>query len=89
MDYTQRIISFGFSALSFLDPESNRYRYKLEGFDDEWNEVGSERRLVTFTNLAPGEYTLMYKFNNDGTWNEQGASLSLTITPALVGHLVV
>ena len=82
LDYTQRIISFGFSALSFLDPESNRYRYKLEGFDDEWNEVGSERRLVTFTNLAPGEYTFNVQgSNNDGTWNEQGASLSLTITP--------
>ena len=82
LSYQDRVISFEFAALDFTAPQKNRYRYMLEGFDTEWTEVGSDRRLVTYTNLGPGKYVFrVLGSNHDGTWNDQGAALALTITP--------
>jgi signal transduction histidine kinase/ligand-binding sensor domain-containing protein len=82
LTHEERVISFEFAALDYRSPGKNRYRYMLEGFDEDWTEVGSDRRLVTYTNLDPGEYTFrVLGSNSDGIWNEEGASLGLTITP--------
>ena len=82
LSYRDRVISFEFAALNYSLPQKNRYRYMLEGFDREWTEVGSDRRLVTYTNLDPGEYVFRVLGSNaDGIWNETGATLALTITP--------
>ncbi|MEJ2544997.1 MAG: triple tyrosine motif-containing protein, partial [Calditrichaceae bacterium] len=60
----------------------NRYAYKLEGFDDNWNYVDAKQRAVTYTNLDPGNYTFLVKAsNNDGRWNEKGTSLKIKISP--------
>ena len=82
LSYQDRVISFEFSALNYVVPSENRYRYRLEGFDQGWTEVGSDHRLVTYTNLDPGEYVFrVIGSNDDGVWNETGTSLRLTITP--------
>jgi signal transduction histidine kinase/ligand-binding sensor domain-containing protein len=82
LTHEERVISFEFAALDYRSPGKNRYRYMLEGFDEDWTEVGSDRRFVTYTNLDPGEYTFrVLGSNSDGIWNEEGASLGLTITP--------
>ena len=82
LSYLDRVISFEFAALNYSFPQKNRYRYMLEGFDPAWTEVGSDRRLVTYTNLDPGDYVFrVMGSNDDGIWNEAGASLALTITP--------
>ena len=82
LSYLDRVISFEFAALNYSFPQKNRYRYMLEGFDPAWTEVGSDRRLVTYTNLDPGDYVFRVTgSNDDGVWNEAGASLALTITP--------
>lgn len=74
--------SFTFAALSYVAPSKNRYRYMLEGFDQNWIDVGSDRRRATYTNLDAGEYVFRVQAaNNDGVWNEQGVALSITITP--------
>ncbi len=74
--------SIAFAALSYVAPSKNRYRYILEGFDQTWNTVESERRFATYTNLDPGEYVFRVQgANNDGVWNEQGVALRITITP--------
>ncbi|MBU4329236.1 MAG: diguanylate cyclase [Acidobacteria bacterium] len=76
-----RVVSFEFAALSFLAPEKNQYAYQLEGFDKDWNPVGT-RRFISYTNLPPRKYRLVVKAsNNDGRWNEQGAVLSITVIP--------
>ena len=81
LDYHQKVISFGFTALSFINPRKNKYLYKLEGFDADWLPAG-ENRLATYTNLDPGEYVFRVKAaNNDGLWNEKGTSLKLIISP--------
>jgi two-component system sensor histidine kinase ChiS len=82
LDHRQSVFSFTFAALNFYGSESNRYAYKLDGFDLNWNEVGTARR-ATYTNLGAGEYVFRVKAaNNDGVWNDQGLNLRLTITPA-------
>ena len=81
LSYKDNVISFEFAALSFNDPESNQYAYRLEGFEKEWNYIGNKRE-VTYTNLDPGKYLLrVIASNNDGVWNNTGASLSIIITP--------
>ncbi len=81
LSYNDRVITFEFAALHFAAPEKNRYSHQLEGFEQDWNYVGT-RRFATYTNLSPGKYVFRVKgSNNDGLWNEEGASLSLIIFP--------
>ncbi len=82
LSYRDYIFSFGFAALSYESPEKNRYKYRLEGFEQEWNEVGSTDRFATYTTLPAGNYVFrMICSNNHGVWNEKGVAMRLTITP--------
>ncbi len=81
LTYKDNVASFEFAALNYYNTVKNLYAYKLEGFNDNWIQLGSERK-ATFTNLDAGEYTLHVKgSNNDGVWNDDGTSLALTVTP--------
>jgi ligand-binding sensor domain-containing protein/two-component sensor histidine kinase len=82
LSYKQNVISFTFSALSFVHPENNKYAYKLDGFDKEWIFTDASKRFANYTNLDPGEYTFLVKAsNNDGVWNETPTSIYLVIKP--------
>jgi len=82
LQYSQDMFSFEFAALDYAAPEKNRYAYKMEGFDKEWNYTDANHRLATYTNLDPGKYTFRVKAsNNDGIWNETGTSVKITILP--------
>ncbi len=77
--HDQNIFSFQFTALDYNSPQSVKYAYKMEGFDDEWVYAGS-RRYAAYTNLAPGNYKFMVKStNSDGVWNENYASINVII----------
>jgi len=81
LSYAQNFFSFEFVGLNFRFPEKNRYAYKLDGFDNDWVDCGT-RRYAAYTNLNPGEYVFRVKAsNNDGIWNERGATVRLIITP--------
>ncbi|MEO7991302.1 MAG: two-component regulator propeller domain-containing protein [Chryseolinea sp.] len=81
LSYTQSVFTFEFAALNYTLPEKNQYAYKLEGFDEEWNDV-NHKRTATYTNLDPGEYIFRVKAsNNDGVWNEEGNAIKIIITP--------
>ena len=82
LNYDQDVFTIEFAGLSYAAPEENRYRYKLEGFDADWNEVDAKRRFAIYTNLPPGSYTFrVIAGNEDGVWSEEGASLNITVTP--------
>ncbi|HTR25272.1 MAG TPA: two-component regulator propeller domain-containing protein [Terriglobales bacterium] len=82
LSYRDNVFSFEFAATSYANSKKNRYRYKLEGLEPGWNEVGSEQRLATYTNLDPGKYVFRVQgSNSDGVWNEEGVSLPILITP--------
>ncbi|MFT3738510.1 MAG: two-component regulator propeller domain-containing protein [Breznakibacter sp.] len=81
LSYRDNVFSFGFVALSYHNPEKNKYAYKLEGFDHDWNFVSNQLK-ATYTNLPAGNYMFRVKAsNNDGIWNEQGASVNVVIHP--------
>lgn len=59
LKHNENIFSIGFSALNFLYPEKSKYRYKLVGFNNDWIYLNDDLAKVTFTNLDPGNYTLI------------------------------
>jgi methyl-accepting chemotaxis protein len=81
LHHDQGVFTLEFAALDFVAPDKNQYAYKLEGLDREWNEVGG-KHVASYTNLPAGTYTFRVKAtNNDGVWNEQGASLQIEVVP--------
>ncbi|MDB6161521.1 MAG: Two component sensor histidine kinase [Gammaproteobacteria bacterium] len=79
---SQRSFAVQFAALSFRSPDTNRYRYLLEGLDADWQEVGSDRRFASYTTLPPGVYNLRVQgATNRSPWSEPGASLRITVEP--------
>jgi len=76
-----RRLEFEFTALSFRAPEDVRFRFRLEGFDNRWIEVGPERS-ASYSRLSPGKYRFRVKAcGSNGVWNEAGASVELTVAP--------
>jgi PAS domain S-box-containing protein len=82
LSHDRNIFSLEFAALSFFNPETNRYRYKLDGLDHQWHEVGSNERSVSYTTLPTGSYTFHAQgATNRGPWDEPGLSLAIEILP--------
>lgn len=98
LDYGSKVLSFEYAALDYADPDGVRYAYMLEQFDQTWQQAGN-RRHVTYTNLAPGDYRLRVKAASaEGVWNEAGVTLPLRVIPPvymrtwfylLIGFLVL
>ncbi|MFI5252189.1 MAG: two-component regulator propeller domain-containing protein [Bacteroidota bacterium] len=81
LTYKDNVANIRFAALNFYNTFKNRYAYKLEGFNDNWIQLGTDR-IATFTNLDAGKYILHVRgSNNDGVWNDNGAVLRLIVTP--------
>lgn len=79
--HDQNMISFEYVGLNFKNPEKVQFAYMLEGFDADWNYVGTKRE-ATYTNLDAGDYVLKVKAaNSDGVWNENSRELALKILP--------
>jgi len=76
-------VEIRFASLDFRDPAANQFAWKLEGFDKDWT-VSNSRDFASYTNLGGGRYVFRVKAaNNDGVWNEAGATLRLVVaTPA-------
>lgn len=78
-DWQNNFIEFEFAALNYTNAGHNKYAYMLEGFEDDWNYVGT-MRYGRYTNIPGGTYTLRLKgSNNDGIWNEIGTSIQLIV----------
>jgi len=88
-DPTQKIViqpgvkrlEIHYTALSYANPQKVRFKYKLEGYDDQWINAGSHREAF-YTNLDADPYTFnVIACNDDGLWNETGAAISLEVIP--------
>ena len=81
LTYKDNIVTLQFAALSYYNNSENQYKYKLEGFNENWIQLGNNHS-VTFTNLSPDDYVLrVIGSNNDGVWNEVGESLFIEVLP--------
>lgn len=93
--HNQNNFIFSFASLSYTSPAKNRYKYKLEGFDERWRE--SEGNRAEYTNIPAGKYVFrVMGSNNDGVWNEEGVSVPFIVRPhflkskgAMVFYLLV
>ena len=75
-------LQISYTALSLTVPERVHFRYRLDGLDKDWEDVGT-RREAFYTMLPPGRYRFrVIASNNDGVWNEQGATLNFEISRA-------
>ena len=81
LSHNQSVISFEFASLNYGAQDKKQYSYILEGFDDDWNNVGTQH-TATYTNLDPGDYVFKVRgLNNKGEWSSNIAAIKLTITP--------
>lgn len=81
LGYEDDVVTFEFAALDFAAPEQNLFQYKLEGFDRDWVDAGTQHR-TTYTNLDGGDYVFRVRAaNSDGVWAERELSLSLDVEP--------
>jgi ligand-binding sensor domain-containing protein len=77
----QRTFELHYTALSLLEPEKVRFRYRLEGYDSDFVDAGT-RRVAYYTHVPPGRYRFrVIACNNSGVWNETGAALALSLAP--------
>ncbi len=80
LDYKQNF-SVDFTALDYTTPGENRYMYRLDGFDKDWNDIGTSRTAV-FTNLYPRNYILEVRAKNcNGAWITQPATIKIYVSP--------
>ena len=82
LSHDQNVFSLEFAALSYFNSTTNRYRYKLDGLDHQWHEVGSSQRFVTYTTLPPAKYTFHVQgATSRGIWSEPGLELTIQVLP--------
>jgi signal transduction histidine kinase/ligand-binding sensor domain-containing protein len=82
LSYRDRVLSLEFAALDYRAPDATRYRYRLAGFEPDWVEVDSQRRLATYTNLDPGIYTFeLQAANGEGVWGTDTRRLQIAVVP--------
>jgi len=82
LHYNQNGFTLAFAALNFFNPQKIRYKYMLEGFDQHWQELGSDNRRAAYTNIDPGEYLFRVRSNDaSGNWVDNETQLTITIMP--------
>ncbi|MGE0102910.1 MAG: sigma 54-interacting transcriptional regulator [Blastocatellales bacterium] len=70
-----------YTSLNLTAPEKARFRYRLEGYDENWIDAGT-RRTAYYTGVPPGSYTFhVIAANGDGVWNETGARIEFRLLP--------
>lgn len=80
--HDQNVLAIEFAALDFTSPQSNKYRYQLEGFDERWVNTSANDRIARYTNLDPDEYIFRIQgSNSDGQWSANERQLKLTVLP--------
>ena len=85
LTHRQNVLNFHFSALNYIEPDKNNFAFMFEGLDNDWNYVKGQRE-AQYLYIPPGEYVFRVKAsNNDGLWNETGASLEVYIAIPFTG----
>lgn len=82
LTHEDKSVSFEFASMNMIAPNNTRYRFKLEGFEKKWNEVGANRRFANYSNLSSGNYTLVIDCtNSDATWSGRPLKIKVNVLP--------
>lgn len=82
LPYDKNNFSLDFSILSYVNPQLNKYRYRLEGYDAGWISTNALRHFAYYNNLPSGKYTFKVRgANPNGVWSRQECELHITILP--------
>ena len=81
LNYDQKMVSFRFTSLNFTNPEQQRFRYKLENFDNQW-VYPLDEKVATYTNLRNGKYKFIIQVSDkNGQWKDNSTPILLQIHP--------
>ena len=81
LSYKQTFFSIEYAALDFSSADKKKYAFMLDGFDEEWNYVGS-RNTASYTNVPPGQYAFKVKYQNSaGLWSPEYTKLQIIVRP--------
>ena len=95
LQYNQNFITFELASLDYTEPSKNKFRYKMENFNEQWIYADANNRKAPYTGLPPGDYVFVAQgTNNDGVWSEP-MRLTIIIHPpwyktltAYIGYFV-
>ncbi|RTY87484.1 hybrid sensor histidine kinase/response regulator [Flavobacterium sp. GSP27] len=83
LDHNQNFFDIELAALTYINSEKCQYAYQLKKFDKEWNTINN-RRIISFTNVPRGNYSLWIKWSNsDGVWSDPVHAIDIRIKPVL------
>ena len=81
LSWRENYFQFEIAALDYTDPSKNKFKYKLEGYDNDWS-APTNVRYISYTEIPGGEYKLLVKAtNNDGVWNETPFEITINVVP--------
>lgn len=82
LKHDENDLTIAFSALNAVIPDKCMYKYKLDGYEQDWGYAQSNSRKANYTNLDPGEYVFkVYASNADGIWSDSPRTLSIVVLP--------
>ncbi len=82
-NYKQNDFSIEFTSTNYSNVKVNKYRYKLENYDKDWQVVNNDKRFASYSNIPSGNYTLSVQATNpNGEWSNETRTLSISILPA-------
>lgn len=82
LTHRDNVFTIEFAGLHYAFPDNNRYRYMMEGFDENWIEVDSRKRFASYTNLDHGKYVFKVDASNyDGVWTGEPREIQIVIKP--------
>lgn len=81
LSYDNPFLEINYTAITFSNAHNSQFRYKMNGLDKSWIDVGN-RRSAIYSNIPPGDYTFqVIASNGDGVWNNEGASVTISVVP--------
>ncbi len=81
LKHNQNFFDIELSALTYINNEKCQYQYYLSNFNQDWVEI-KNRRIISFTNVPPGNYSLWLKWSNsDGIWSKPVQAIDIKIKP--------
>ena len=81
LEHNQNFFDVELAALTYINSEKCEYSYKLNNFDQDWNTINN-RRIISFTNVPHGSYSLWIKWSNsDGVWSQPVHAIDIQVNP--------